>query len=442
MSIPSRDVGAVWRREGWLLFACLLTGCVLGLLTGALLVGLLLAVSLYLALQLLLAYQLHRWLVDKRAEPSSGFGVWREIYAELYRLKQHNRQRKHRLNRIVKEFQASTAALPDGAVVLDQHGQIVWFNQAAAALLALRKTDDTGQRLVNLLRQPEIAKFIHRHADGFGELELPSPNHADTTLLLRLIPYGNQQRLLIVRDISAQKRVDAMRRDFVANASHELRTPLTVLRGYLEMMQEDSAANRELGAWRDPIAEMGRQAQRMDHMIDSLLKLARLEADSGQHKHTRVDMPALIRDQITSIRDAQDGRHEYSLSVDDALDLFGRHDQLQSIVSNLVANAARYTPAGGHIRIKWYQDDHGAYFMVTDTGVGIEAAAIPRLTERFYRVDTGRSAATGGTGLGLAIVRHSLDLHEAELHITSEPGQGSTFACHFPKQRLRSAADC
>lgn len=439
MTIPSRRSAVVWRREAVLALCWLVAGCVAGAVTGAFLLCLLVAVSLYLAIQLLYAYQLHRWLLSERKEPSGGIGIWREIFVELHRLKQRNRRRKKRLNRIVQEFQASTAALPDGAVVLDRHGRIVWFNQAAAALLALRSPQDQGQRIVNLLRTPGVSDYIDQRVQHISGLEIPAPGNDEITILLRLIPYGNDQRLLIARDISQQKQTDAMRRDFVANASHELRTPLTVLRGYLDMMQHESSTDGELSAWHAPVQEMAGQARRMDRIIDSLLKLARLESEGLQERQDRIDMPALIRAQVDNLRDADDAAHEYGVDMDESLALYGRFGELESIIANLVANARQYTEPGGNIRIAWFADEQGAHLSVSDEGIGIEADDIPRLTERFYRVDAGRAATSGGTGLGLAIVKHCVEHHEAELTITSEPGAGSTFTCTFPKQRVLTA---
>ncbi len=439
MSMPGLGVRTAWRREAVLLACWLGIACFAGLLTGAVLLCVFAAICLYLAMQLMYAYQLHRWLSSDRVEPSEGVGVWQEIFLELYRLKQRNRKRKKRLNSIVQEFQASTAALPDGAVVLDAQGRIVWFNQAAAALLALRSPQDLGQRIANLLRHPRFSNYLSQRAYEVGELEMPSPASDIATILLRLVPYGNDQRLLIARDISEQKRLEATRRDFVANASHELRTPLTVLRGYLEMMQEESAATEGdkngLARWQAPISEMSDQARRMSRIIESLLKLAQVEAEGLQQKQERVDMPTLIHALVDERVKSEQGGHTFSLDIDDDLALFGRVNELESVVSNLVHNATQYTQQDGEIDVRWWQDEQGAYFSVADNGVGIEAADVPRLTERFYRVDPGRNAASGGTGLGLAIVKHCLEHHEAELSIASEPGAGSVFTCRFPRQR-------
>ncbi|MES1925100.1 phosphate regulon histidine protein kinase PhoR [Salinisphaera sp. T31B1] len=430
-------VRRVWRRESLIIVTWLAVSAVVGLLVGRVLLCVLLGVSAYLAMQLIYAYQLHRWLTSDRIEPSDGFGVWQEIYTELYRLKQRNRKRKKRLKSIVHEFQASTAALPDGAVVLDSQGRIVWFNQAAAALLALRTPQDLGQRIANLLRHPHFASYLADPGDG-GELEMPSPLNEADTILLRRIPYGNNQRLLIARDISEQKRLEHTRRDFVANASHELRTPLTVLRGYLEMMEEETADGAALSSWRAPIREMGEQSRRMNRIIESLLKLARVEAEGLQQRQERVDVGAMVTSLVDDIRLAAGAGHTIVTDLEPGLSLYGRTSELESVFSNLLSNAVRYTPAEGHIHVRWWSDDEGAYFSVADDGPGIDAVHLPRLTERFYRVDAGRKASAGGTGLGLAIVKHCLEHHDADLRIDSRPGEGTVFTCHFPAQRRLS----
>ncbi|MBS62812.1 phosphate regulon sensor histidine kinase PhoR [Salinisphaera sp.] len=435
MSMPSAGTARTWRRE-LVVVALWLALCTLtGLMVGYALLALLFGVSAYLAVHLTYAYQLHRWLASDRIEPSEGMGVWQEIYTELYRLKQRNRKRKKRLKSIVHEFQASTAALPDGAVVLDSQGRIVWFNEAAGALMALRSPQDLGQRLANLLRHPRVSSHLIK-AEHIGELEVPSPVNEEDTLLLRLIPYGNNQRLLIARDISEQKRLEHTRRDFVANASHELRTPLTVLRGYLEMMEEEAGSDGALAGWQAPIREMGEQSRRMNRIIESLLKLARLESEGLQQRQERIDIPKMIQSLVDDIRRANSTSHEIVMDIEPGLDLYGRPGELESVFSNLLSNAVRYTTGdAGTIHVRWWREDEAACFSVTDNGPGIEASHLPRLTERFYRVDPGRQASSGGTGLGLAIVKHCLEHHEAELHIDSEPGVGSTFTCRFPVQR-------
>lgn len=439
MNAPASEVRRIWLKAALRLLVWLGLAASIGVATGHVSLALLIALALYTAGHLYFAYQLHRWLAQPRVEPGEGRGVWQDIYTELYGLKRRNRRRKKRLKSIVAEFQASTAALPDGAVVIDRQGRIMWFNTAAAALLALRAGQDNGQRIVNLVRHPDFAAFL---ADADGDrapLEVPSPVNDEDTLALRIVPYGNEQRLLIARDISEQKRLEAMRRDFVANASHELRTPLTVLRGYLEMMQEETADHGELAAWRQPIREMGAQSARMGRIIDSLLRLARLEGESVAQAQETLDMNALIERLVDGFRQADGGAHEIEVHSEPGLSLFGRCSEIESVVSNLVANALRYAPPETRVDVRWQTEKGAAQLVVSDQGPGIASEHLPRLTERFYRVDAGRSAAAGGTGLGLAIVKHALEHHEAELRIESRPGHGATFRCVFPQQRLIGA---
>lgn len=438
MSIPSAGLGSAWRREIVVLGLWLLLSALTGLLLGDALIALLIGLSLYLALHLANAYRLHRWLRSDQRIPPEGVGIWQEIFLEFYRLKQRNSRRKRRLKNILSEFQASTAALPDGAVVLDRQGRIVWFNQAAAALLGLRSAQDVGQRIVNLIRHPRFADYLASHNGEDGEVEVPSAVSEDMTLSLRIIPYGDEQRLLIARDVSHQRQLEAMRRDFVANASHELRTPLTVLRGYLEMMEEEAVEGGALHRWREPIHEMSEQAARMGRIIENLLKLARVEAEGLQQKQEVVDVPAMIRRVIEDVQRTDEKRPRLETDIDESLCLYGRAGELESVFSNLIANAVQYTPAEGEISVRWRRDEEGVSFEVRDTGIGIEPRHIPRLTERFYRVDAGRHADTGGTGLGLAIVKHCLEHHEGELEIASEPNTGSAFTCRFPTQRAQS----
>lgn len=437
MSISSVDIAKAWRREIWGLLLWELLWLLAGFMAGGPFIAAFIGLLLYLGVQMLQAYRLHRWLLGRSQEAPEAFGVWQEIYLEFHHLKQHNRKRKKQLRRIVSEFQASTAALPDGAVVLDSLGRILWFNQAAAALLALRSPQDKGQRIVNLVRHPRFSAYVVAGGQGQHEIEVPSPARDGAVVALRVIPYGSGQRLLIARDVSAQKELEATRRDFVSNASHELRTPLTVLHGYLEMMAEETGEAADLARWHEPVKEMERQTTRMRKIIESLLKLARLEAEGYQQPQELVDMPDLITRVVADLQ--QTSRHEPPIEtqLDTGLLLFGRQGELESVVGNLVGNAIAYTPAGGSIGVRWWQDNEGVYLAVHDQGVGIAHQHIERLTERFYRVDDSRQTSTGGTGLGLAIVKHCLEHHEASLVIASNLGAGSTFTCHFPYQRAQ-----
>ena len=399
--------------------------------------GVSVVLALYLGIHLRYLILLRAWAEHpKRVELPEPGGVWGDIYEHLLDLQRSNRKRKKKLAAILAEFQASTEALPDGAVVLGPAGDIVWFNGSAQALLGLRLPQDIGLRVATLVRHPEFTEFFAAD-DPKGEVEIPSPINRTVTLSLRVIPYGNGQRLMIIRDVSDLHRLAAARRDFVANASHELRTPLTVLRGYLEMMEPESKGEGALSAWHGPLGEMRAQATRMESLIADMLKLARLESGAIQTRQDVLDVPQLIEHALDEARTLSRHKHRIEAQIDEGLLLFGREAEMQSVIGNLLQNAVHYTTAGGAISVRWWSDDDGAHFAVRDTGIGIAEKDIPRITERFYRVDVGRSRASGGTGLGLSIVRHALDHHEARLQVLSTVGAGSEFLCHFPPHRVQ-----
>lgn len=383
--------------------------------------------------------RLRRWLLSpKQVELPIADGIWGEVFDGLLNLQKRNRKRKRKLAAILSEFQASTEALPDGAVVLGPSGEIVWFNTAAQALLGLRVHQDVGLRIANLVRKPAFTEYFSRD-DYSGECECESPVNADTHLSFRIIPYGNGQRLLIVRDVSDLRRLDTARRDFVANASHELRTPLTVLRGYLDVMEPETRSGGSLEDWAQPMAEMRAQSARMEALINDLLKLARLEANLINTRADLLDVPKMLARTQEQAGAMSKGQHRIEFDIQPDLRLYGREVETQSVFTNLVSNAVQYTPAGGIVSVRWWADDAGAYFKVADTGIGIAEKDLPRLTERFYRVDSGRSRATGGTGLGLSIVKHALEHLDGKLAIDSEVGVGTTFTCTFPIHRVHAA---
>ncbi|MBL6751361.1 MAG: phosphate regulon sensor histidine kinase PhoR [Nevskia sp.] len=393
--------------------------------------GLLLRLSLHLRYLFMLRAWLER---PKQIRLPTSRGVWGDVFEALFDLQKRNRKRKKKLAAILAEFQASTEALPDGAVVLAPNGEIVWFNAAAQALLGLRLPQDLGLRVANLVRAPAFTEYFGR-AEYSSEVEAGSPLNPAVTLAFRIIPYGNGQRLLIVRDVSELKRLELVRRDFVANASHELRTPLTVLCGYLDMLEPELRRNPALRAWHAPLAEMRSQAARMEALTNDLLKLARLESDVIHTRQDLLDVPQMLERLLDEAKAMSKGSHRFEFEVQPDLRVFGRESELQSVFTNLISNAIHYTPPGGIVRVRWWGDDKGAHFSVADTGIGIAEKDLPRITERFYRVDVGRSRASGGTGLGLSIVKHALEHHEARLQIDSELGVGSTFTCNFPAHR-------
>lgn len=416
---------------------CVAAGLAVGALFAHMALGGLLALLLYVGLQLHQLARLHAWLVapNRNALPDAG-GIWGEVFDLLIDQQRKNRKRKKRLASMLAEFQASTAALPDGAVVLGEHGAISWFNTAAVQLLGLRTPHDLGIRIPNLIRYPSFTEFFDR-GEFEQEIEAPSPLNRKRMLSLRIIPYGNDQKLLIVRDVSERRQLEAARRDFVANASHELRTPLTVLRGYLDLMDMDAHDDGPLANWHAPIVEMRNQALRMEKLVNDMLKLARLEADRAVMRDELLQAPTLIQRAIDEARAISNGAHRFEHDIDTNTLLIGGEAEFYSIISNLITNAVRYTPEGGVIRINWQHGDDGVRFAVADTGIGIAGDDIPRLTERFYRVDVGRSRESGGMGLGLSIVKHALEAFGTQLQIDSKLGVGSTFFCHFPPHRVR-----
>lgn len=428
-------MGDAWRQELQKVLAFALTGVFFGQIFDHGMFGLCVVLGIYLVLYLKRLAELRAWVqAPKRYELPEAGGLWGEVFDRLLDWQRRNRKKKKRLASMLAEFQASTAALPDGAVVLGEHGEIVWYNNAAQTLLALR-VQDIGLRIPNLIRYPAFTDYLAQ-GDFQKEIEAPSPLNRARILSLRIVPYGTSQKLLIVRDVSELRRLETARRDFVANASHELRTPLTVLRGYLDML-EPEAQKGPLNPWHAPIVEMKNQAARMEFLVNDMLKLARLEADSPS-KQDLLNVPAILMRVLDEARVMSQNSHRFESRIQPDLCLLGSETEVQSIFSNLVSNAVRYTPAGGVIRIEWRLDRQEALFCCADSGIGIAEKDIPRLTERFYRVDVGRSRASGGTGLGLSIVKHALERHEGVLEITSEVGVGSTFVCRFPAHRVQT----
>ena len=416
----------------------LLLGLCIGLLLGPLWLGVALAACLYLGWQLLTLHRLDRWLrLRSQIDPPNLGGIWGDIVAQVVRLHRRKQFHKQRLIQLFRELRRSTAALPDGVIILSDQHEIVWFNRQAARLLGLKRPVDVGLRIDNLIRSPEFVRYLH--GDDFAmPLLIRPPVQLEMYLALQVVPYGGGQSLLLVRDVTRQMRLEAMRKDFVANASHELRTPLTVISGYLDTLADDPSTD---SAWVAPIRDMRAQAQRMNTIIEELLVLSRLESMDGEAARDAVDVPSMLerlqRDALASVERPR----EILLELESVDGLFGSAHELESAFTNLLVNGIKYTPREGTVRIRWWIDAEGAYFSVVDSGIGIPPEHIPRLTERFYRVDAGRSRGQGGSGLGLAIVKHALQRHGGWLEVHSEEGKGSTFTCHFPEARVwRSVA--
>jgi two-component system phosphate regulon sensor histidine kinase PhoR len=376
---------------------------------------------------------LSRWLSDPQVnQVPEGRGIWEHVLARLYHFARGAARQKSQLVRALARSREAGQALPDGVVVLDQDNRIEWCNENAEAHFGLAQQADVGQPITNLARQPEFVAYV-KAGDFSKPIQLRSARGGQLILSVQLIPYGDAQKLLLSRDITQLERIETMRRDFVANVSHELRTPLTVLAGFLETVRELKLDPQRM---RDYLNLMDDQTTRMQRIVEDLLTLSTLESAPEPSKDQRLDVARLLAKLESDAEALSGGRHHITLDAAPGFDLTGAESEIASAFGNLVSNAIRYTPPGGDVRVLWRASLAGAEFVVEDTGVGIEARHIPRLTERFYRVDRGRSRETGGTGLGLAIVKHALMRHQATLEIQSEPGKGSRFTACFPARRV------
>jgi two-component system phosphate regulon sensor histidine kinase PhoR len=415
---------------GALLLLALLIGAVAGPVAGLGFAAAALA-ALY-AMQVYFLGALGSWLANPSlSDIPDGIGIWSEIFARLHRWHRAGEIGQRRLLDNEERFRRTISALPDGIILVDAALQIEWCNPVAERHLAISLRADQGLRLTNLVRDPRLVAYMTSGRFD-SELVLRPLGNPSMVLSLAVIEFEPARSIVITRDITQSERVDAMRRDFVANVSHELRTPLTVIKGFLESFAD---AGEDLGPVREHhLRLMEEQAERMHRLIEDLLMLSRLESESPNVEDT-VDLAQLANEVADEARSLSNGRHEIAVSVAPTW-VRGSRDELRSAFGNLVSNAVRYTPAGGTVRIQWSLTPDGGLFQVIDSGIGIAPEHMPRLTERFYRVEKSRSRETGGTGLGLAIVKHVLLRHDGRLEIQSEPGVGSTFAAWLPKSRL------
>ena len=377
---------------------------------------------------------LTRWAqAAAEEEVPEGRGSWRAAFSALHRQARERAARQRDLTQTIERFTSVAEAIPDGMVVLDAANRIRWANPRALVHLGLDLAQDTGRPLVNLVRQPEFIRYLE-HADFGDAVVVDSQRAPGVTLSIQVVPFGVDEKLLISRDITRLEAVARMRRDFIANVSHELKTPLTVVSGFLETMQDLELEPRQ----RDRYLQLMReQARNMERLVDDLLTLSGLESEQNPPADATFPLVPLLLELSAEARALSDGQHDIRIEPGDAATLTGNRDELASALRNLISNAIRYTPAGGVVTLGWRrEDDGGGTFSVADTGIGIAPEHLPRLTERFYRVDRSRSRATGGTGLGLAIVKHVLLRHQAVLGVTSVPGEGSTFSVRLPARRV------
>ncbi|MBD3812871.1 phosphate regulon sensor histidine kinase PhoR [Thiobacillus sp.] len=380
-------------------------------------------------------FRLARWLENPdEVEPPDATGTWGDIFYRLQKLQRRQKASRGQLTSALEQFEHAAMAVPDGMVILNRSEQIEWCNPASRTYMGLDCERDRGQFIRYLLRQAQFLDFLDA-ADYSRRLVCKSPVNRELILSLQLVPFGESQKLLVARDITDLERVDAMRRDFIANVSHELRTPLTVVGGFVETLAD--APDLPAAESRHYFDLMLDHTRRMQHLLDDLLTLSRLESADHTLKDELVNVPELAQALKAEAESLSRGRHRVSLQCQSEACLKGSLQEIRSALGNLVSNAVRYTPEGGEITLAWRERNGEGVFSVIDTGEGIAAEHIPRLTERFYRVDRSRSRETGGTGLGLAIVKHVLTRHGARLEIQSVPGKGSTFSAVFPAQRLQ-----
>lgn len=404
-------------------------------------VGIAVGLAFYLGYTLLQLSRLYGWVRHpSRALPPSAPALWGRVFDGLYRYQRLERRRRTQLHQVINRFDRLSEALNDGMVVLDDRDSLDSWNAAAERMLGFHTPKDRGQNITNLLRNPLFVDYFKRH-EYDEPLILRSPHDESRWLQFQIITYGDNERLVVVRDITRLQRLQEMRRDFVANVSHELRTPLTVFTGYLEPLAANAEALLPPRMVRG-IDQMHQQSERMRHLIDDLLMLSRLENEQTLSPHLPVDVAQLLQRAHDDGIALSQQRQQFSMNIASHQGLLGDLQQLQSALVNLVSNAVRYSGDGCHITLGWEVNQQGeGQLWVEDDGEGIEEHHLARLTERFYRVDKGRSSATGGTGLGLAIVKHVMLHHQGWLAISSELGKGSRFTLGFPAERLSEVPD-
>ncbi len=403
-------------------------GAVLGAFFGSAITGGALAALALLVYWLQQMWYVEHWLRDSSQPPPNVHGIWADLVGHIYRQERRSAATVSELRSTVDYLLQSFAAMRDGVVILEDGGSIRWCNDAARPLLGLRYPDDIGQAITNLVRVPEFHQFINS-GDYSTPLTIESGGPLKAHLMLVATRFAEGDTLLFVRDVTDRVHTERMRRDFVGNVSHELRTPLTVITGYLGTMLGDP--DKLPPNYRRALEQMAGQAERMENLIKDLLWLTRIETTERDGKQEQVDMSTLLyelQDEVGNLH--PDNPLQLEIECSDRIQ--GDYRELYSAVSNLVINAYKYGRQGRPVIASWRKAGEDYHLAVKDQGMGIDPVHIPRLTERFYRVDDSRSSATGGTGLGLAIVKHVAAAHGGHLKIESKPGQGSTFTVVLP----------
>ncbi|AVH12915.1 phosphate regulon sensor histidine kinase PhoR [Acinetobacter indicus] len=390
----------------------------------------------FFATQMRSLYLVNDWIANRPYDvPPNLHGIWGALLFNVYRSQRQERIVQAEMVGLIDRAQSSLVALAEAVVLIDDNHQIEWWNPAAERLLGIQPLD-RGRNILTILRQPAFIEYFHHIDQTPDGLKIKSTVLDEHYVQVKMTRFGGESRLLVAHDMTRMHNLEQMRKDFVDNISHELRTPLTVLSGYIETFTDQEDMNPR---WKRAFEQMQSQTRRMNALVNDLLLLSRLENEKTIAKNQIIDMPSLMNQLFDDAHAYNiDYGHTLNLDIDSHCDLIGSDMELASAFSNLITNAIKYTPKGGTITIGWHDDGEHGYFSVQDTGIGIDPKHLPRLTERFYRVDSARSRQTGGTGLGLAIVKHVLMQHNAHLEVESKENSGSTFKAVFPKERLYS----
>ena len=417
-----------------LLAFLLLIASLIGIGIGYFWILIFIAFAIFFILQLRSLYLVNEWISNRPYDVQPNLdGLWGALLFNVYRAQRQERIVQAEMVGLIDRAQSSLVALAEAVVLIDESHQIEWWNPAAEKLLGIQPLD-RGRNILTILRQPNFIEYFNHIDQAPDGLKMKSSAFEDHYVQVKMTRFGGESRLLVAYDVTRMHNLEQMRKDFVDNISHELRTPLTVLSGYIETFTDQEDLNPR---WKRAFDQMQAQTKRMNALVNDLLLLSRLESNKQIAKNQIIEMPSLMNQLFD---DAQaynvDYGHTLNLEIDSHCDLIGSDMELASAFSNLITNAIKYTPKGGTITMGWHDDGVQGYFTVEDTGIGIDPKHLPRLTERFYRVDSARSRQTGGTGLGLAIVKHVLMQHGAHLEIESKENQGSTFKVVFPKERL------
>lgn len=412
----------------------LLIAALIGFGIGYLWICIFIACAVFFALQLRSLYLVNEWISNRPYDvPPNLDGIWGALLFNVYRAQRQERIVQAEMVGLIDRAQSSFVALAEAVVLIDELHQIEWWNPAAEKLLGIQQLDQ-GRNILSILRQPNFIEYFNNIDLAPDGLKMKSSVLEDHYVQVKLTRFGRESHLLVAYDVTRMHNLEQMRKDFVDNISHELRTPLTVLSGYIETFTDQEDLNPR---WKRAFDQMQSQTRRMNALVNDLLLLSRLENDKKVAKNQIIEMPSLMNQLYDDAHAYNvDYGHTLNLEIDSHCDLIGSDMELASAFSNLITNAIKYTPKGGTVTIGWHDDGTHGYFTVEDTGIGIDPKHLPRLTERFYRVDSARSRQTGGTGLGLAIVKHVLMQHQAYLEVESKENRGSIFKVVFPKERL------